>query len=434
MKRLVTVLVILVLLFTCGCFDREEAERDVEEPVQPEVTQPDNNQQVPDTDEQEINEHKEDVSDKIVNSRLAVAGDIVAHMPLNNDAYDSETGEYDFSHIYQYAAEIFKEADYCVADIETTFSGDGTYSGYPCFDSPDELAYDLKEVGIDLLNTANNHSMDTGFNGLCRTLDVLDNAGIAHVGTYRTQEERDGNNGIITADINGVSVAFLSYTYGTNGIYVDEDKMFSVNIFNVDYMTNLSIPNYEKIDADMEYARALETDFIAVIMHWGNEYQTQQNSYQEEIADYLFQQGADIILGGHTHVPQPMEMREITLPDGTVKTGFICYCLGNFTSNQQDRYTNLTAIVNIDFEKNMSTGEATIKEVSYVPMFMLHRQTENEKHLLLDIYDAMSQYESGDTSLVDDELYSRLQTALADIHGIMGEELDCMNVEASNND
>ena len=94
---------------------------------------------------------EETEQDTIITARLAVAGDIVAHMPLNDDAYNAETGEYNFSHIYQYAAEVFKEADYCVADIETTFSGDGIYSGYPCFDSPDELAYDLKDAGIDLL-------------------------------------------------------------------------------------------------------------------------------------------------------------------------------------------------------------------------------------------------------------------------------------------
>lgn len=365
--------------------------------------------------------------DVIVTARIAAAGDIVAHMPLNDDAYDSATGTYDYTHIYSDAKKVFDEADFCIADLETTFSGSGSYSGYPLFNSPDEFAKSLKESGIDMLNTANNHSMDSGFNGLVRTLDVLDEAGIDHVGTYRTREERDFNNGVVVKDICGISFAFLSYTYGTNGLPLASGREYSVNLFNIDYLTDLKTPDYELMGSDMEYARSLGADFIVVMMHWGWEYATKQNEHQEKLADYLFSEGADIILGGHVHVPQPMEIRMIANGDGTFRKGFISYCLGNFTSNQQDRYTNLTAIVNLEFEKNLTTGEAELKEASYVPMYMLHPSSDAGRYRLLDIYSALEAYEGGEAE-EDDPLYAALVNGLADIHGIFGTELDCMNV------
>jgi poly-gamma-glutamate capsule biosynthesis protein CapA/YwtB (metallophosphatase superfamily) len=360
--------------------------------------------------------------DEYSSIRICIAGDIVAHAPLNEDAYDPDTGAYDYSHIYAAAAPYLSAADFAMADLETTFSGDGSYSGYPLFDSPDDLASSLADAGIDMLITANNHSMDTWFSGLCRTLDVLDANGISHVGTYRTQEERDLNSGILLEDIGGVTVAFLAYTYGTNGLPVYESNKFAVNIYNVDYMTNLSIVDYGLIDADMEYARSLGADFIAVCMHWGNEYETVQNRRQEELADYLFGRGADIIIGGHPHVPQPMEVRKIEKPDGTERTGFICYCLGNFSSNQRDRHTNLTALVNLDIEKNLTTGEAGIVGISYVPMYMLHLESGVERHRLLDINKEIVKYESGEDGAVSEGIYNSLIKGLDDIHSIMGVE------------
>lgn len=353
---------------------------------------------------------------------LCVAGDIVLHQPLSDDAYNSATGTYDYTHIFDYARPYFEAADYSVACLETTFNHPKyAYSGYPQFNSPDSLADSLKSVGIDLISTASNHSMDTYVSGLERTLDVLDGAGLAHVGTYRSQDERDENNGIYVADVGGISVAFLAYTYGTNGLSVAGYE-YAVNIYTVDYMTNLSVIDYDLISADMAAARALGTDVIAVFMHWGWEYNTRQNSQQDELADFLFNEGADLILGGHTHVPQPMEMWEIDKGDGTTRTGYVAYCLGNFISNQYYDYTNLTAIVNIELTKNERTGEVAITSCEYVPMYMLHPDASNAgRYALLDIHRAMREYESGDKSVISDGVYQKLIKGLRDIHSIMGE-------------
>lgn len=169
-----------------------------------------------------------------ITATLAVCGDIMSHLPQTNDAYDAATDTYSYLPCFQYAKAWTESADYTVGNLETTLNGP-PYSGYPQFCAPDALAYNLKSIGFDLVTTANNHCMDKGYNGLSRTLDVLDQAELKHVGTYRTQAEFDENHGVVVADVGGISVAFLGYTYGTNGIPVAADKDFSLNRFNVDY-------------------------------------------------------------------------------------------------------------------------------------------------------------------------------------------------------
>ena len=140
---------------------------------------------------------------------LCVAGDIVVHMPLVADAWNGEA--YDFTHLFADARRYYEAADYTTACLETTFNGP-PYSGYPQFCAPDALASGLKTVGFHLLSTASNHSMDTWYSGLVRTLDVLDAAGLEHVGTYRTQQERDT---VKIIDVGGIKLAMLAYTFST---------------------------------------------------------------------------------------------------------------------------------------------------------------------------------------------------------------------------
>ena len=312
-----------------------------------------------------------------ITATLAVCGDIMSHSPQTNDAYDAATDTYSYLPCFQSVSSWIEAADYAVANFETTLNGP-PYSGYPQFCAPDALAYDLKTIGFDLVTTANNHSMDKGFQGLARTLDVLDQAGLQHVGTYRTQEAFTQNNGVIVADVGGISVAFLGYTYGTNGIAVPQDKDFSLNRFNTDYTGACATLDQEKLQQELAYAESLGTDLIAVMVHWGIEYQTTQNAYQEQVADFLISHGADLILGSHSHVPQPLETRTVTLDDGSTRSGLVCYSLGNFVSNQSPatvnvNYTDTTAILNLELTKDPATGETTVSNINYVPLLVLNR-------------------------------------------------------------
>lgn len=338
---------------------------------------------------------------------LAVCGDAMSHMPITNDAWNGE--KYDYLRIMNGAKKYVEAADYAVVNLETTLAGGPNYSGYPAFHSPDDMAYDLKEMGFDLCLTANNHSLDTGWKGLSRTLDTLDEVGLAHVGTSRSQEEQDYNLWI--ADVGGISVAFLGYAYGTNGIPVPKDHPYCINLFNTDYLSDLRTLDKERLATGLAQAEEANTDLVAVMIHWGVEYQTKQNEYQIEIADFLFENGADIILGGHSHVPQPMETR--TLPDG--RTGFVCYSLGNFISSQNDEYTDTTAVLTLELTRDNVTGEAQVTGYSYAPMYMLDREAgASPRFELLDVYDTL---ENGSPS---DSLAKRLHKAVEDCHKIFG--------------
>ena len=358
-----------------------------------------------------------------ITATLTLAGDVMSHMSQTYAAYVAETGEYDYTPSFRYAKKWIESADLAVANFETPMAGGPNYSGFPAFNAPDALAYGLADTGFDLVCTTNNHTLDRGFSGLCRTLDVLDDAGLAHVGTYRTQEERDENNGIVVVDCGGISIAVLAYSYGANGYSVPSGKEWSMNLFNIDYTTNLRTPDMALLESDMAAAKALGTDLIAVFMHWGVEYQFAPNSYQKQMAQTMTDLGADLILGGHSHVLQPYEF--ITTEAGN--SSLVCYSVGNFVSNQGFDDADTTALINIHLKKDLVTDETIVEYVDYAPFFMVTKYRfpyNSEVVVLLDVYAAMAEYESGDKRVVTDTVYSCLKHSLDVCHRVLGEEGD----------
>ena len=346
-----------------------------------------------------------------INVTMSVIGDIMCHNSQYKDAYVKENDTYDFSYVFPEVQKYIQVADIAVGNLETTFAGKEVgYSNYPTFNTPEQLAYNLKTLGLDILSTANNHSLDKRFNGLVSTLDFLDDAGISHTGTYRTAEEQ---NQILIQNVKGISMAFLSFTYGTNGIPVPSGKEFCVNLIDKDL-----------ISKQITLAKEQNPDMICVFMHWGNEYETKQNKQQEELADFLFQNGVDVILGGHSHVLQPYEKRQITLEDGTVKDGFVIYSLGNFVSGQTQKNTRDSAILTLSITKNGETGKISIDEATYVPIYM-YRSTSGsvQRYKLLDIEANIANYENGTDTSIGKTTYNTLKTSLTSIQKILGEEI-----------
>ena len=363
----------------------------------------------------------------VEDASLTFCGDVVCHTGLNSEA-ENKSGTYDYAPIFSGATSFVSDADYAVCTLETTFPDTTEYSGYPTFKSPAALAGGLKTVGFDMINTASNHCMDSGIDGAVRTLDVLDQYGLEHVGTYRSQAEHDANGGALIKEINGIKIAFMSFTYGTNGLTV-ENCPYVTNLFCRDYMTTLTDVDYDLIKKNLETVRALKPDLVVVQMHWGNEYHTEPNDQQKALADFLFQQGADVIIGGHTHVPEPMELRRVKTTDGTEKTGFIVYSLGNFVSCQNDRYTNLTAALNIDIEKNVDTGVTCLKHISYAPLYMVDLSdvgaSADWQYRLWNLHDAIDGYKKGNNlGVINDTLYNNMVQGLADVQDVFGAGFD----------
>ena len=342
---------------------------------------------------------------------MSVIGDIMCHNSQYTDAYVASSDTYDFSYVFEDIKQYIEPADIAIGNIETTFAGkERGYSNYPTFNSPEQLATNLKDLGIDVLCTANNHSLDKGYSGLTSTLKFLDDAGISHMGTYDSAESQ---NEILIKDVNGIKIAFLAYTYGTNGIPVPKNNPYCINLIDKDLILK-----------HLELAKEQEPDLICVNMHWGLEYKTKQNSEQEELADFLFTNGVDIILGSHPHVLQPMEKKTITLEDGSTKDCFVIYSLGNFISGQNQDNTRNSVILNIECTKSGETNNTTIDSVSYVPIYMYKSSSgKTKRYKVLDIEKSIKNYENGTNQSIGQKTYSTLKTELNKIKTTMGENI-----------
>ena len=346
-----------------------------------------------------------------INIKMSVIGDIMCHDSQYKDAYVSSTDSYDFSYVFSDIQKYIQVADIAVGNLETTFAGkERGYSNYPTFNTPEQLAYNLKTLGIDVLSTSNNHSLDKGYKGIVSTLDFLDDAGIAHTGTYRTEEEQ---NQILVQNVKGITMAFLSFTYGTNGIPVPSGKDYCVNLIDEDLMLE-----------QINLAKEQNPDMICVFMHWGVEYQHKQNKEQDRLTEFLFKNGVDVILGGHPHVLQPMEKRQISLEDGTTKDGFVIYSLGNFISGQNKLPRQSSAVLNLGITKDGETGKISIDEVTYDPIFMYRGPAGKlQRYKLLDIESSIQNYENGTDTSLGKTTYNTLKTVLTDITKILGDEI-----------
>lgn len=339
---------------------------------------------------------------------MSVIGDVMSHSTNFKNAYDSAKKDYDFSNTFRNISSYIKNSDIAIGNLETTFAGESrTYSGYPNFNTPDELAKNLKDLGIDVLSTSNNHCMDKGYSGLVRTLDTLDKYKISHMGTYRSEEEQ---NTILIKDVNGIKIAFLAFTYGTNGISIPKDKNYSVNLIDKDL-----------IKKQIELAKKENPDLICVNMHWGIEYKLKQNKQQEELADFLFNNGVDLILGSHPHVLEPMEKRTITLDDGTTKDGFVIYSLGNFMSGQIYPNTKSSVILDIQITKS-NENKISIDNVNYTPIYLYDKgknSISRTRYTLIDIESSIKDFDNGKNN-ISDSLYKTLKSELKNIRSTVG--------------
>lgn len=252
---------------------------------------------------------------------LFFAGDMMGHQGMITAAWNQQERKYTYNHWFRYVRPHIEQADFAVANLEVTLAG-VPYKGYPQFSSPDPFATALKQAGLDLLITANNHSQDRGKRGLERTLKVLDSIGMPHTGTFRDHVEREKNYPWITT-VRGLKIAVLNATYGTNGLVVQKP-----NIVN-------QIDTAE-MHRDIRTARQRGAQFVIITLHWGLEYQRQESPDQMRLARWLADKGADAIVGMHPHVVQPMKV--LTDQRDSTRRVPVAFSLGNYISNQRERY------------------------------------------------------------------------------------------------
>lgn len=354
------------------------------------------------------------VSQEESSATLSFVGDLICHMPQFRDAYDVKTGEYNFSKCFSQVDQYLQEADLTIGNLETVFAGkEQNYSGYPTFNTPDDFARTLKEVGFDILTTANNHCFDRGKTGIVRTLDVLDEVGISHMGTYRNAQEK---NNIIIKEVNGIKFAFVSFTTFINmGTNIATD--------NINYLTQ------EEVKSQIQLAKAQNPDCIVAMPHWGTEYETTPNDEQKQAADMLIEAGADIIVGSHPHVVQKMGKKKVTGEDGNTREVFVAYSLGNFTSNQNSEYTRDEVILNLEVKKG--ANGIYIEKIGYRPVYMNKQGTgvNTKDFQLIDIITYKKEFtQNGDEEAQN--LYNTVQGSEEHIKMLLrGEALEDKNAK-----
>lgn len=283
--------------------------------------------------------------------KILAMGDMIFHQPIVKNYRTGET--YDFTPIFANISEDINGADIAIANFEGSVNSNRKLSGFPMFNFPKESIYSLKNAGFDILSTANNHSLDTGLDGVAETISHIKESGMESFGTL----SEEGEKGIII-EKNGIKIGLISFTDTLNGMdSLMRNKEYSVNTFSQD------------VAGDIKNLKD-KSDIVIVYPHWGNEYQHHPSERQIYLKEKLHEYGADIILGSHPHVLQRYEVEEINN-----KKLFTIYSMGNALSNQ--RVENLKksgvdtgALVKLEIVKDNISGVTNLKSFEVQPTYV----------------------------------------------------------------
>jgi poly-gamma-glutamate synthesis protein (capsule biosynthesis protein) len=307
--------------------------------------------------------------------RLLFVGDIMAHKEQLESARKAG-GEWDFSPQFRRVKPLFgskaklKERSVLVTgNLETVFAGKKRgFAGYPSFNTPDALADALADLGVDVLTLANNHILDRGPSGAKRTTEVLDRAGILWTGISAgpmEKTEKDETGGVLTAESAGMRVAFVNYSYGSNRPPKSGDV--SLNTISDTAVTD-----------GLARARLSSPDIVVACFHWGNEYQSAPTKRQRALAALAAGEGADLVIGTHPHVLQPVE---VLVSGGKSAVGVTAYSLGNFISYQRTPPRERSVILAVDAEKNAGDSKARVTRVSVAPIWVSARRADGKRRI-----------------------------------------------------
>lgn len=427
------VLPLLLLLLAVGCLALTlsgEAEKTTEGTL-PSFTAPVEVSQMPST---EVTETTEPTVGVTASASIAVQGDLLMHATFFQQKYNSAcrvgAGEYDFSSIFRYLTSYTESADYAVANLETTLGGDEfPYQGNPTFNCPDPILDAVKGAGYDLLLTANNHSYDTLMTGIDRTLEKTREAGVDTLGTRLNGEE----DRFVVKEINGIRIGMVCYTYTmtmSGGKPKLNDNSPVAKPEQINYFTYQNLPGfYSEVEAIMEAMKQQGAEASMLYIHWGTEYEIEENETQRKIAQKMCDLGFDVIVGGHPHVVQPMALLESTTdPDHRT----VCiYSLGNAVSNQRRHLMRLKtghtedgALLSVTFEKR-SDGTVKVADCDVLPTWVhLYENSEGKNEYNILPLDVQKREQWAEIFGVSEEVCQELYNSYDRTMAIVGEGLE----------
>lgn len=304
-------------------------------------------------------------------------GDLLMHGQLIVDAKQDD-GTYDFSYIFPYITEYVSDADFAVANLETTLAGTAKpYQGNPMFNCPDEIVDAAKNAGFDMLLTANNHSYDSQQAGFERTIRTVREKGLLNLGTMLSGEEPK----FVVQEINGIKIGMIAYTYEDSAVgnsvpALNYNPMQAGGYDIINCFRHVAPePFYAALETQIAEMRQQGAEAIVLYIHWGQEYKLEPNSYQTAMAQRLCDLGVDVIIGGHPHVVEPVALLESTV-DPNHRT--VClYSMGNAVSNQRlgklksitTAHTEDGVLFSISFSK-YSDGTVYLEDASLIPTWV----------------------------------------------------------------
>lgn len=353
---------------------------------------------------EEISESIEETNKNISESdsilRISAVGDILCSNDMLEDAYDKESKTYDFSHMFNNIINFVNKSDIVIGTMETGITNSNKYDEK---NAPLEFAKAVRDSGVNLVTISHNHSLDNGVEGLQETRENLEKLDFDVVG----QKQED--NCIIIKEIKQSKIAFLTYTcFLDNEEKLKKDEIQSVNIYSK-----------KQAKSDIEYAKKQGAQYICVMIHWGDAISEVVNSEQKEIADYLVENGVNLIIGSHPSVVQPMEIKQNKEGENV----FVAYSIGTYISTLSAKEARTELVLNIELRKSGKDGKIYLNKVDYTPIYMLDNGDKaNNRFELMDMKNLAKSYKGDKTDKISKETYEDLIKGLNRLNKILNIE------------
>ena len=328
--------------------------------------------------------------------KMSAVGDILCSNAMLEDAYDENTKSYNFSHMFNNVSGFIDDADIIMGTMETGII-EGEYNDKK---APIEFARAVKASGVNLVTISHNHSLDNGVSGLKETRDNLEDLGFSVVG-----DRIETSNAVILKEVKNAKIGFLTYTcFLDNESVVSKEEKECVNIYSE-----------EQAKSDIEYAKENGAEYICVMIHWGDAISLNITDEQKEIADFLVENGVDLILGAHPSVVQPMEVKQNSEGENV----FIAYSIGTYVSTLSAEEARTELVLNIELRKSGKDGKVYLNKVDYTPIYMLDNGEQAvNRFQLIDMHATATAY-TGEDEGITRETYDKLVDGLNRINKIL---------------
>ena len=346
-----------------------------------------------------IEETNKNISESDIIIKLSAVGDIVCSEEMLQDAYNEEDNSYDFTHMFSNVTDLVNVSDIVMGTMETGITNSKEYNDK---NAPIEFARAVRASGVNLVSLANNHSLDNGVNGLLETKSNLEKEGFSVVG-----DNENTNSSVLIREVKDSKIAILSYTcLLDNEQNLQDDEIDAVNVYSE-----------KQAEEDIEYAKEEGADYICVMIHWGDDISETVNDEQRKIADFLVDNGVDLIIGSHPSIVQSMEIRQNSEGDNV----FTAYSVGKYVSSLPEEKAKEELVLNIELRKSRKDGKISLNKVDYTPLYMLDNGEKSEnRYELIDMKNTATSYKGDGTDKISKETYDNLVSGLNRLNKALG--------------